>query len=120
METNRSFACEEENQQIHFLNAESQKLQLIGLLHCFLLKYTPFEASLPNSNPHTGTLKENACEHKQNIHHSLRERQCSHLQRFIKFWVGTVTFNFGLAFTLAGLIRQKVCFDISADQVVHY
>lgn len=47
---------------------------------------------------------------------SLRERDCSHLQCLIKFWVGAVTFNFGLALTLAGLIRQQVGFDISAEQ----
>lgn len=86
----------------------------------FLIQYLPFEASLPNSNPHTGTHIANTCEHKQNIHYSLRERQCSHLQRFIKFWIGAVTLNFGLAFTLARLIRQKVCFDISEDQAVNY
>lgn len=89
-----------------------------------MLKHIAFEASLPTSNLHTGRSTETPYEHKHNIHHSLRgrerERECSHLQCFIKFWVGAVTLDFGLALTLARLIRQKVCFDISADQAGNY
>lgn len=102
--------------QKQLINAESQKLQLTQLL--YVLLYFLSEASFPNSNSHTVTFIENAYEDKWNVHHSLWERQCSHLQRFIKFWIGAVTLNFGLAFTLAGLIRQKVCFDVSVDQEV--
>lgn len=104
--------------QKQFLSAEGQKLQLTQLPYALL--YFLSEASFLNPNSHTGAFTENAYEHKWNIHHSPWERRHSHLQRFIKFRIGAVTLNFGLAFTLAGLIRQEVSFDISVDQAVSY